>query len=132
MSDLDKNKSDIIQIKMILAAIQTELKSLVKREELVELRALLSSRTTFLDSADQVREPVLHSAKSVKKFLKNAQKTADKASIIGAIAELLSQDYSTTEMYHEIVEQQKLCKKTAFFKYLKLVREKKLRSLRTG
>lgn len=55
---------------------------------------------------------------------KKADKILNKAEIMHEIGSLLQKGLSTEEVHHQIVKVRGLCKKTCFYKYLKLVRKK--------
>ena len=69
-----------------------------------------------------VREPSTRTSRTPMR--KKVEKMLTKAEIIQEIKNLIDKDYSTTEARYRIVSVLKLCKRTCFYKYLKLVREK--------
>ncbi len=60
-----------------------------------------------------------------------ADRLLDKAELMNEINSMIVKGLSTTEMYNLIVDEKQLIKKTCFFKYLKLVRERSSQTTRT-
>lgn len=65
------------------------------------------------------------------KYHRKAKIIADKVHLVNEIKRLLNMNMTTREIYDLIVIDNNLCKKTCFFKYLKIVREQSLRTSRT-
>ncbi|MBA7617558.1 hypothetical protein ES703_24873 [subsurface metagenome] len=62
---------------------------------------------------------------------KKADKLLNKAEIMHEIGSMLLKGLSTTEACNQLVNIKQLCRKSCFFKYLKIVREKGLQTPRT-
>ncbi len=62
---------------------------------------------------------------------KRANKILDKAEIMQEINSMLQQGLSTSEAQHQIIDIKGMCRKSCFFKYLKIVRNKSLQTMRT-
>jgi|TARA_R100000501_G_C2588097_1_gene89025 hypothetical protein len=105
---IDKNKENITNNSLEIA----KLKGIIETLKVQEVREV-SPRTP-----------------RTKKRVK-FDKMGDKAEIFEEIKDLLNKDYSTSEIYNQVVEVNQLCKKTCFYKYLKVVRETIIRTTRT-
>jgi len=102
-------------------------------KEISELRANIVSKDTIKLMIEneilKVHKPVQTSARTAKR--KKADRILDKAEIMHEIASMLQKGLSTNEAYNQIVNVKKLCGRTCFFKYLKIVREQTPRTPRT-
>ena len=101
----NKVKKDIEQIdKQIVSKKEIEL---MIRESLLEVRPRTSPRT------------------SPRTYIrKRADKLLDQVEVCSEIRSLLQRGLSTVEMYNIIVLEKTLVKKTCFYKYLKVARER--------
>jgi len=81
----------------------------------------------------KVREVSVRTSRTTPRtaIRKKADKLLNKAEICSEIASMLQKGLNTNEVHHQIVEVKMLCKKTCFFKYLKIVREQIARTPRT-
>ena len=106
-----------------LSKVEDELKGLknefVTRKEFELLMNLIKSG---------VHEPTSRSPQTT--IRRKANKLLDKAEIMHEIASMSQKGLSTQEIQHNIIDVQGLCKKTCFFKYLKIVREQSPRTTR--
>ena len=89
----------------------------------------LMIREAFDRERLKVREPTPRTPQT--KIRKKVNVLLNKAEIMQEIRDMEQKGLSTTEMYQEMVNIKKLCKKSCFFKYLKIVRVKGLQTPRT-
>ena len=94
-----------------------ELKDLIVSKDMIKLMI----ENEMLKIKSELREPIRTTPRTDKR--KKADKILDKAEIMSEIGSMLQKGLSTQEAYIQIVEIKSLCKKTCFFKYLKIVRE---------
>ena len=100
--ELDKIKQSIISKDQINLMIEN---AILKNNELHELN------------------PQTPQTNPQTKLRKRADKLLNKAELLQEIASLEQLEYSTTDSLNEIVNIKQLCKKSSFFKFLKIVRE---------
>ena len=97
---------------------EVEEKIVSKKEiELMIKEAVISIREAKLE----LREHTPRTSRT--KVRKKADKLLDKAEIMQEIGSMSEKGLSTTEMFESIVNVRELCKKTCFYKYLKIVSE---------
>ena len=96
------------------------------QEDIKELKNEFVSKKEFDVLIKMVQGGVhgegLRSSRTTRRV--KADKLLDKAELMHEISSMLKSGLSTEEIHHNIVNVKGLCKKTCFFKYLKLVRVK--------
>jgi len=65
------------------------------------------------------------------KIRQKVEKLVNRVELVAEIRALLKRNLTTTEIFKEIVENRKLCKKTCFYKHLRGVREHVIQTPRT-
>ena len=116
--------------KIAQSFLKRDLKIQELREDLVPRKEIeLMIENAALKAKPQLREHARTTPRTNKR--KKADRLLDKAEICSEIGSLLQKGLSTTEIQHDIVEKRALCKKTCFYKYLRLVREATPRTTRT-
>ena len=101
--DIEELKKDIVSKKEI---------DLMIREAVLKIRE------------NSARTPQTSQRTPNSKIRKRANKILNKAEIMHEIGSMLQKGLPTEEIHHNIVDVQGLCKKTCFYKYLKIVRGK--------
>ena len=94
-----------------------ELKDIVVSKDMIKL--MIENEILKIN---KVREPIRHTPRTSMR--KKADKILNKAEIMHEIGSLLKKGLSTTEIHHIIVNKKAYCKKTCFYKYIKIFREK--------
>ncbi len=96
-------------------------------KDIIDMRLLVAE----LKGMIKVREQVANSPQTTSNYHKKAKKIADKVQILAEMKKLINKDFSTQEMYNSVVLDKGLCRKTCFYKYLKIIREQELRTSQT-
>ena len=102
-------------------------------KDIMELRLQVSELKGMLQ-VQRVREQTLQSSQTSEAntiYHKKAKKFADKVLLVNEIKELISRDLTTGEMYDIIVMEKSICRKSCFFKYLKIVRKQLEKTVQT-
>lgn len=115
--EIQQTQQDIKDLKEIV--ISKKEADLMIREAVLKLRGDLRGRP----------QTAIQTPRTAKR--KKADKILNKAEIMAEIGAVLKLGLSTEEMYQEVVNIKQLCRKTCFYKYLKVIREQTPQTTRT-